>query len=154
MYTGIFCLTLRSPAQVADLDEAATEIWRRKDIRDTVQIAEFRAAAGLPSQEEIAKAYPSSDEEDREPEGNEAEEASKKSSKKKVKKVSVGTEGLSKNIKTLKKVATKDGSRSKTTPNKVEGTSGKLNLILPPVNAEKTITSMKKSKKASTTSET
>jgi hypothetical protein len=150
--TGIFFLTLWLPAQVADLDDAAIEIWRRKDTRDAAQIAEFRTAAGLPSQEEIAKAYPSSDEEDREPEGNEVEEAFKKSSKKKVKKVAIGTEGLTKNTKTPKTVATKDGSKSKMTPSKVEGTAGKLNLILPPVHPEKTTTSTKKSKKGSTPS--
>lgn len=138
--------------KVADLDDAAIEIWRRKDTRDAAQIAEFRTAAGLPSQEEIAKAYPSSDEEDREPEGNEVEEAFKKSSKKKVKKVVMGTEGLTKNTKTPKTVATKDGSKSKMTPSKVEGTAGKLNLILPPVHPEKTTTSTKKSKKGSTPS--
>lgn len=142
------------PAQVADVDDAAIEVWRRKDIRDAAQIAEFRAAAGLPSQEEIAKAYPSSDEEDRDPEDNEVEEASKKSSKKKVKKVPIGTEGLTKNTKTPKKVATKDGSKSKMTPIKVEGNVGKPNLILPAVNPEKPITSTKKSKKGSTPSKT
>lgn len=136
------------PVQVADLDNAATEIWRRKDARDAAQIAGNRAAAGLPSQEEIAKAYPSSDEEDREPQDNEVEEASKKLSKKKVKKVPIGTEGLTKNAKTPKKVAIKDGSKPRITPNKLEGTAGKSNFYSPPVNPEKT--TPKKSKRGST----
>ncbi|KAG0598525.1 hypothetical protein M758_12G081400 [Ceratodon purpureus] len=138
--------------KVADVDDAAIEVWRRKDIRDAAQIAEFRAAAVLPSQEEIAKAYPSSDEEDRDPEGNELEEASKRSSKKKVKKLPVGTEGLIKNIKTPKRLALKDGSKSKMTPSKVDGNAGKPNLILPAVKPEKNMTSTKKSKRGSTPS--
>jgi len=130
------------PVQVVDLDDAALEIWRRKDAREAAQIAGNRAVAGLPSQEEIAKAYPSSDEEDREPEDNEAEEASKKLSKKKIKKVPIGTEGLTKSAKTPKKLAIKDGSKPKITPSKVEGTAGKSNLIISPEN-----TTPKKSKK-------
>ncbi|XP_024383481.1 uncharacterized protein [Physcomitrium patens] len=136
--------------KVADLDDAAVEIWRRKDIRDATQIAEIRAAAGLPSPEEILKAYPSSDEEDRERDSSEVEEASKRSAKKKVKKAPLGTESLTKNNKTPKRAAIKDGSKPKSTPSKVDGVSDKPILTLSAVDSKKTTILTKKFKKGST----
>ncbi|XP_008801693.2 uncharacterized protein LOC103715735 isoform X1 [Phoenix dactylifera] len=44
--------------QVKDIDDAVRELWRRRDIVDCDQIASLRAAAGLPSQEEILSLSP------------------------------------------------------------------------------------------------
>lgn len=96
------------------------------------------------------KAYPSSDEEDRERDSSEVEEASKRSAKKKVKKVPLGTESLTKNNKTPKRAAIKDGSKPKSTPSKVDGVSDKPILTLSAVDSKKTTILTKKFKKGST----
>ncbi|KAG1342212.1 hypothetical protein COCNU_05G004410 [Cocos nucifera] len=49
--------------QVKDVDDAVRELWRRRDMVDCDQIATLRAAAGLPSQEEIFSVSPYSDDE-------------------------------------------------------------------------------------------
>ncbi|KAG9456473.1 hypothetical protein H6P81_000981 [Aristolochia fimbriata] len=53
--------------QVRDLDDAVQEIWRRRDKADRDQIASLRAAAGLPSQENVFSVSPYSDDEENEP---------------------------------------------------------------------------------------
>ncbi|XP_068648220.1 uncharacterized protein [Aristolochia californica] len=53
--------------QVRDLDDAVQEIWRRRDKADREQIASLRAAAGLPSQEDVFSVSPYSDEEENGP---------------------------------------------------------------------------------------
>ncbi|KAF8403799.1 hypothetical protein HHK36_011905 [Tetracentron sinense] len=50
--------------QVRDLDDAVQELWRRRDKADRDQIASMRAAAGLPTQEEIFSISPYSDDEE------------------------------------------------------------------------------------------
>ncbi|KAI7757272.1 hypothetical protein M8C21_019183 [Ambrosia artemisiifolia] len=50
--------------QVRDLEDAVKELWRRKDKADEDLIASLRAAAGLPTQEEIFAITPYSDDED------------------------------------------------------------------------------------------
>ncbi|OVA19396.1 zinc finger protein [Macleaya cordata] len=50
--------------QVRDHDDAIQELWRRRDNADQEQIASLRAAAGLPSQEEIFSISPYSDDEE------------------------------------------------------------------------------------------
>ncbi|KAM0943647.1 putative [histone H3]-lysine(4) N-trimethyltransferase chromatin regulator PHD family [Dioscorea sansibarensis] len=50
--------------QVKDIDDAVQELWRRKDQTDYDLIASVRAAAGLPSQEEIFCISPFSDDEE------------------------------------------------------------------------------------------
>ncbi|KAH7675378.1 Histone-lysine N-methyltransferase protein [Dioscorea alata] len=50
--------------QVRDIDDAVQELWRRKDQTDSDLIASLRAAAGLPSQEEIFSISPFSDDEE------------------------------------------------------------------------------------------
>lgn len=132
---------------MTDIDEAALEIWRRKDVADVTQIAAFRAAAGLPSQEEMLKAYPSSDEDEHVPEAKEVEEISKRPAKKKVKKVNIGTESLGKNHKVAKNATTKDGPKSKSTPSKSDGLGSKPKVLVRPVTSEKNDTSTTKSKK-------
>ncbi|KAK1288145.1 hypothetical protein QJS10_CPB19g00782 [Acorus calamus] len=49
--------------QVKDLTDAVQELWRRRDKADSHQIARLRAAAGLPSEEEVFAISPFSDEE-------------------------------------------------------------------------------------------
>lgn len=53
--------------QVKDLEDAVQELWKRRDIADRDLIASLRAAAGLPTQEEIFSISPYSDDEDSEP---------------------------------------------------------------------------------------
>ncbi|KAJ0966302.1 hypothetical protein J5N97_027440 [Dioscorea zingiberensis] len=50
--------------QVKDIDDAVRELWRRKDKTDHHLIVSLRAAAGLPSQEEIFSISPLSDDEE------------------------------------------------------------------------------------------
>ncbi|XP_052171176.1 uncharacterized protein LOC127787255 [Diospyros lotus] len=50
--------------QVRDLEDAVQELWRRRDKADSDLIANLRAAAGLPTQEEIFSISPYSDDED------------------------------------------------------------------------------------------
>ncbi|CAL0326187.1 unnamed protein product [Lupinus luteus] len=59
------CPTCRGECyQVRDLEDAVQELWRRRDIDDRDLIASLRAAAGLPTQEEIFSISPYSDDED------------------------------------------------------------------------------------------
>ncbi|XP_073105374.1 uncharacterized protein [Elaeis guineensis] len=44
--------------QVKDIDDAVRELWKRRDVADHDQIASLRAAAGLPSHEEIFSLSP------------------------------------------------------------------------------------------------
>lgn len=53
--------------QVKDLEDAVKELWRRRDKVDRDQIASFRAAAGLPTQEDIFSISPYSDDEENGP---------------------------------------------------------------------------------------
>ncbi|KAI9116674.1 hypothetical protein K1719_012332 [Acacia pycnantha] len=62
------CPTCRGECyQVKDLEDAVKELWKRRDIADRDLIASLRAAAGLPTQEEIFSISPYSDDEDSEP---------------------------------------------------------------------------------------
>ncbi|XP_031400521.1 uncharacterized protein LOC116210675 isoform X2 [Punica granatum] len=62
------CATCRGECyQVRDLEDAVQELWRRKDIADRDLIASLRAAAGLPTQEEIFSISPYSDDEENGP---------------------------------------------------------------------------------------
>ncbi|GMH04410.1 hypothetical protein Nepgr_006249 [Nepenthes gracilis] len=62
------CPTCRGECyQVRDLDDAVQELWRRRDEADRDLISNLRAAAGLPSQEEIFSISPFSDDEDNGP---------------------------------------------------------------------------------------
>ncbi|KAI3448879.1 hypothetical protein Pfo_005544 [Paulownia fortunei] len=59
------CPTCRGECcQVRNLEEAVQELWRRRDEADRDLIASLRAAAGLPTQEEIFDISPFSDDED------------------------------------------------------------------------------------------
>ncbi|KAK7243538.1 hypothetical protein RIF29_38338 [Crotalaria pallida] len=59
------CPTCRGECyQVKNLEDAVQELWRRRDIADRDLIASLRAAAGLPTQEEIFSISPYSDDED------------------------------------------------------------------------------------------
>lgn len=59
------CPTCRGECyQVRDLEDAVQELWRRRDEADRDLIASLRAAAGLPTQEEIFSISPFSDDED------------------------------------------------------------------------------------------
>lgn len=53
--------------QVKNLDDAVQEIWRRRDEADRELIVNLRAAAGLPTQEEIFSISPYSDDEENGP---------------------------------------------------------------------------------------
>lgn len=53
--------------QVKDLEDAVKELWRRRDKADRDLIASLRAAAGLPTQEEIFSISPYSDDEENGP---------------------------------------------------------------------------------------
>ncbi|KAI3818479.1 hypothetical protein L1987_12287 [Smallanthus sonchifolius] len=53
--------------QVRDLEDVVQELWRRRDKADRELIASLRAAAGLPTQEEIFSIQPYSDDEDNKP---------------------------------------------------------------------------------------
>lgn len=50
--------------QVKNLEDAVQELWRRRNIADRDLITSLRAAAGLPTQEEIFSISPYSDDED------------------------------------------------------------------------------------------
>ncbi|KAG5134744.1 hypothetical protein JHK82_025932 [Glycine max] len=59
------CPTCRGECyQVKNPEDAAREIWRRRNIAERDLIASLRAAAGLPTQEEIFSISPFSDDED------------------------------------------------------------------------------------------
>ncbi|GAB2300161.1 hypothetical protein Dimus_034201 [Dionaea muscipula] len=59
------CPTCRGECyQVRDLEDAVQELWRRKDEAERDIIANLRASAGLPTQEEIFSISPFSDDED------------------------------------------------------------------------------------------
>ncbi|PNY05336.1 hypothetical protein L195_g001783 [Trifolium pratense] len=59
------CPTCRGECyQVKNLEDAVQELWRRKNIADSDLITSLRAAAGLPTQEEIFSISPYSDDED------------------------------------------------------------------------------------------
>ncbi|CAO2817389.1 unnamed protein product [Amaranthus hypochondriacus] len=59
------CPTCRGECnQLRSLEEAVQELWRRRDEADRDLIASLRAAAGLPTQEEIFSISPFSDDED------------------------------------------------------------------------------------------
>ncbi|KAL4332585.1 hypothetical protein GQ457_07G025240 [Hibiscus cannabinus] len=53
--------------QVTDLEDAVQELWKRKDNADQDLISSLRAAAGLPTQEEIFSISPFSDDEENGP---------------------------------------------------------------------------------------
>ncbi|KAE8679827.1 hypothetical protein F3Y22_tig00111394pilonHSYRG00081 [Hibiscus syriacus] len=62
------CATCRGECyQVNDLEDAVLELWKRRDIADRDLIASLRAAAGLPTQEEIFSLSPYSDDEENGP---------------------------------------------------------------------------------------
>lgn len=62
------CATCRGECyQVKDLEDAVKELWRRKDKADRDLIISLRAAAGLPTQEEIFSISPYSDDEENGP---------------------------------------------------------------------------------------
>ncbi|XVE74214.1 hypothetical protein DITRI_Ditri11bG0180900 [Diplodiscus trichospermus] len=59
------CATCRGECyQVTDLEDAVQELWRRRDRADRDLIASLRAAAGLPTQEEIFSLSPYSDDDE------------------------------------------------------------------------------------------
>ncbi|CAN1342430.1 Histone-lysine N-methyltransferase 2B [Linum perenne] len=59
------CTTCRGECyQVKDVEDAVQELWRRRDSADHDLIASLRAAAGLPTQEDIFSISPYSDDED------------------------------------------------------------------------------------------
>ncbi|XP_027354526.1 uncharacterized protein LOC113864700 isoform X2 [Abrus precatorius] len=59
------CPTCRGECyQVKNLEDAVQELWRRRNIADRDLIVSLRAAAGLPTQEEIFSISPYSDDED------------------------------------------------------------------------------------------
>ncbi|GFZ00429.1 PHD finger family protein [Actinidia rufa] len=62
------CATCRGECyQVRDLEDSVQELWRRRDEADRDLIASLRAAAGLPTQEEIFYISPYSDDEESAP---------------------------------------------------------------------------------------
>ncbi|KAH9774552.1 PHD finger family protein [Citrus sinensis] len=62
------CPTCRGECyQVRDLEDAVRELWRRKDMADKDLIASLRAAAGLPTEDEIFSISPYSDDEENGP---------------------------------------------------------------------------------------
>ncbi|KAL2514474.1 PHD finger family protein [Forsythia ovata] len=66
------CPTCRGEChQVRNLEEAVQELWRRRDEADKHEIASLRAAAGLPTQEEIFDISPFSDDDEIGPSKNE-----------------------------------------------------------------------------------
>ncbi|XP_031273749.1 uncharacterized protein LOC116132240 isoform X1 [Pistacia vera] len=59
------CPTCRGDCyQVRDLEDAVRELWRRKDMADRDLIASLRAAAGLPTDDEIFSISPYSDDDE------------------------------------------------------------------------------------------
>ncbi|XP_048495302.1 uncharacterized protein LOC104907813 isoform X2 [Beta vulgaris subsp. vulgaris] len=68
------CPTCRGECyQVRDLEDAVQELWRRRDEADRDLIASLRAAAGLPTQEDIFSISPFSDDEDNGPSAGKGE---------------------------------------------------------------------------------
>ncbi|KAJ9158794.1 hypothetical protein P3X46_024341 [Hevea brasiliensis] len=62
------CATCRGECyQVKDLEDAVQELWRRRDKADQGLIASLRAAAGLPTEEDIFSISPYSDDEENGP---------------------------------------------------------------------------------------
>ncbi|KAK0573201.1 hypothetical protein LWI29_004263 [Acer saccharum] len=62
------CPTCRGECyQVRDLEDAVRELWRRKDMADKDLIASLRAAAGLPTEDEIFSISPYSDDDENGP---------------------------------------------------------------------------------------
>ncbi|KAA8515670.1 hypothetical protein F0562_018719 [Nyssa sinensis] len=62
------CATCRGECyKVRDLEDAVQELWGRRDKTDRDLIASLRAAAGLPTQEEIFSISPDSDDEENDP---------------------------------------------------------------------------------------
>ncbi|KAK2637037.1 hypothetical protein Ddye_031829 [Dipteronia dyeriana] len=62
------CPTCRGECyQVRDLEDAVRELWRRKDMADKDLIANLRAAAGLPTEDEIFSISPYSDDDENGP---------------------------------------------------------------------------------------
>ncbi|XP_039002149.1 uncharacterized protein LOC120128550 [Hibiscus syriacus] len=62
------CATCRGECyQVTDVEDAVRELWERRDIADRDLIASLRAAAGLPTQEDIFSLSPYSDDEENDP---------------------------------------------------------------------------------------
>ncbi|XP_010547264.1 PREDICTED: histone-lysine N-methyltransferase 2C [Tarenaya hassleriana] len=62
------CATCRGECyQVKDLQDAVQELWKRKDVVDRELIASLRAAAGLPTEEDIFSISPFSDDEENGP---------------------------------------------------------------------------------------
>uniref|UniRef100_A0A1J3H090 Histone-lysine N-methyltransferase 2B n=1 Tax=Noccaea caerulescens TaxID=107243 RepID=A0A1J3H090_NOCCA len=62
------CATCRGECyQVKDLQDAVQELWKKKDVVDKELIASLRAAAGLPTEEEIFSIFPYSDDEENGP---------------------------------------------------------------------------------------
>ncbi|XP_059649120.1 uncharacterized protein LOC132295062 isoform X2 [Cornus florida] len=62
------CATCRGECyQVRDVEDAVQELWRRRDKVDQDLIVSLRAAAGLPTQEEIFSISPFSDDEENDP---------------------------------------------------------------------------------------
>ncbi|KAE9620178.1 putative histone-lysine N-methyltransferase chromatin regulator PHD family [Lupinus albus] len=59
------CLTCRGEChEIQGLEDAVQELWRRRNIADKDSIASLRAAAGLPTHDEIFSISPFSDDED------------------------------------------------------------------------------------------
>lgn len=63
----MFGLNFFSSYQVTNLEEAVQELWKRRDEADKDLIASLRAAAGLPTQEEIFDISPFSEDEESAP---------------------------------------------------------------------------------------
>lgn len=63
----LFGFNIFSSHQVTNLEEAVQELWKRRDEADKDLIASLRAAAGLPSQEEIFDILPFSEDEESAP---------------------------------------------------------------------------------------
>ncbi|XP_010558903.1 PREDICTED: histone-lysine N-methyltransferase 2C-like [Tarenaya hassleriana] len=62
------CTTCRGECyQVKDLQDAVRELWKRKDVADKELVASLRAAAGLPTEEDIFSISPFSDDEENGP---------------------------------------------------------------------------------------
>ncbi|GFP87768.1 histone-lysine n-methyltransferase 2b [Phtheirospermum japonicum] len=64
LYSGYLKPTILIGLQVRNLEEAVQELWRRRDESDKDLIASLRAAAGLPTQDEIFDISPFSDDEE------------------------------------------------------------------------------------------
>ncbi|KAI3764300.1 hypothetical protein L2E82_14307 [Cichorium intybus] len=103
------CATCRGECyQVRDLEDAVQELWRRRDKADRELTASLRAAAGLPTQEEIFSIQPYSDEEDNKPSSKNEYGRSLKFSLK-----GVVDKSPKKNKETIKKSGNKKNSKKK-----------------------------------------